>query len=287
MVPRSRAVVTGLNVEQPASRIIKSSDPVGVRLQRVSMNRLLLILTALLASGCKVFFPAPTTMASAFDPLPGTKQARCLMVLLPGAGDHAQTFRKEGFVEAIQNSGASVDVVAADATMGYYLRGIAPQRIEADVVAPLRKRGYERIWIAGISMGGFGSFHYTQFFPQHVDGILALAPYLGDVSLGNEIREAGGLQKWTPDPPAPITEDNYQRQMWGWLHDVVTGKQKGPTIYLGYGDQDRLGPQDALLASVLASDHVFHAPGGHDWPPWRALLQQFLQHSEFQSSCAP
>ena len=208
------------------------------------------------------------------------------MVLLPGAGDTADAFREKGFVEAIQNSGASVDLVAANATMGYYLRGIAAQRIESDVVAPRREKKYEQIWVLGISMGGFGTFHYTQFFPDHVDGILALAPYLGDRSLSDEIRNAGGLEKWTPDAPAPIDEDNYQRQMWRWLHETVTGKQKGPAIYVGYGDQDGLGAQDSVLAAALPPDHVFHAPGGHDWPPWTALLQQFLQSSEFQRACA-
>jgi pimeloyl-ACP methyl ester carboxylesterase len=251
------------------------------------MVRLLALLTVVLASGCKIFFPVPSTMASAFDPLPPPKQAKCLMVLLPGAGDTAETFREKGFVEAIQGSGARVDVVAANATLGYYLRGTAAERIEIDVVAPLRTRGYEQIWVLGISMGGFGAFHYTQFFPEHVDGILALAPYLGDLSLGREIRDAGGLAKWTPDPPAPIVEDNYQRQLWSWLHNVTTGKQPGPQIYLGYGDQDGLGAQDALLAQALPPDHVFHAPGGHDWGPWRALLLQFLRSSEFQRRCAP
>ena len=222
-------------------------------------------------------------MASVFDQLPGGQRAKCLTVLLPGAGDTAQTFRDKGFVEAIQRSGASTDIVAANATLGYYLRGIAPERIEVDVIAPLRSRNYEQIWVMGISMGGFGAIHYTQLHPEHVDGMLVLAPYLGDKSLGDEIRNAGGLEKWTPDPPAPIVEENYQRQMWSWLHGAV--KEKRPLIYIGYGDQDGLGPQDAVLSSALPQEQVFHTPGGHDWPPWRALLQQFLDSSEFQRRC--
>lgn len=251
------------------------------------MPRSLFLAMVVLASGCKIFFPAPTPMASVLDPLPGPKQGKCLLVLLPGAGDVAETFREKGFVEMVRSSGLSADVVAANATLGYYLRGSAAQRIDEDVVAPLRARGYEQIWVLGISMGGFGSIHYTQSFPEHIDGLLALAPYLGDRSLTDEIREAGGLTKWTPDPPAPIVEENYQRQMWSWLHNIVTGKQPGPQLYVGYGDQDGLGAQDSLLAAALPEDHVFHTPGGHDWPPWRALLQQFLQSSEFQRRCAP
>lgn len=249
--------------------------------------RALGVVLVLCLPGCKLIFPAPSPMASVFDAYKGEGKAKCLVVLLPGAGDTAKTFRDERFVELIQKSGASADIVAANATLGYYLRGTSPQLIEADVVAPLRARGYEQTWVVGISMGGFGSLHYTQWFPEHVDGVLALAPWLGDQSLGREIRGAGGLEKWKPDAQEPITEDNYQRQLWSWLHRVTTGKGSKPQIYLGYGDTDSLGPQDAMLAAALPKDHVFTAPGGHDWPPWRALLEQFLASSEFQRRCAP
>lgn len=246
--------------------------------------RRLLPLVSLCLVGCG-FLRAPIPMASKQMDAPG-EPARCLVLLLPGAGDRASDFAEEGFVSAIERSGVSVDIVAADATMGYYLKGIAGPRIETDVAAPARARGYEKVWVMGISMGGFGAFHYTQQYPQHVDGIAAFAPYLGDRKLGEEIAAAGGLARWMPDPPAPLTKKNYQRQLWSWLHGVTTGKRPGPVIYLGYGDDDRLAPQDAILAAALPPDHVFHAPGGHDWPIWRGLLQQFLSRSDFARDCA-
>lgn len=57
-------------------------------------------------------------------------------------------------------------------------------------------------------------------------------------------------------------------------------------IFLGYGDDDRLAAQDSLLAAALPRDHVFHAPGGHDWPTWRTLLHAVLRHPDFTRSCA-
>ena len=245
----------------------------------------LLVLALVVLPGCKLFFPAPTPMTAQLDVFKEGK-AKCLVVLLPGAGDTGAAFREEGFVEMIRKSGVSADIVAADATLGYYIRGSAPQRIEEDVVAPLRARGYEQVWVFGISMGGFGSLHYTQSFPEHVDGVFSLAPWLGAPALAEEIKKAGGLEKWTPDPPAPINEENYQRQLWSFLHRVTT-THTGPELYLGYGDQDSLGVQDGVLANALPKDHVFSAPGGHDWPPWRKLLEQFLAASEFQRRCAP
>jgi pimeloyl-ACP methyl ester carboxylesterase len=247
--------------------------------------RLLLPFLTLSLAACSLA-PAPTPMTKTFEGQPGAAPARCLVVLLPGAGDLASTFRKEGFIAGIQRSGASVDIVAADATVGYYYRGVVVERIAADVLGPLRGR-YEQVWMMGVSMGGFGSLHYAQQHADEVDAVAVFAPYLGSRRLGEEIRSAGGLARWTPDPPAPITKKNYQRQLWSWLHRVTRGAEKGPTLYVGYGDDDRLAPQDALLAAALPQANVFHAQGGHDWPVWRELLQQFLQRSQFTSRCAP
>ena len=238
----------------------------------------------LLLGGCR-FLPAPLPMAKIVEAQPKSGPAKCLFVLLPGAGDHAAIFREQGFIDLLQGTGWSVDLVAADATMGYYYRGIAAERIELDVAAPSRA-GQQHIWLVGTSMGGFGTFHYAQQYPEHVDGILAIAPYLGAKSVAEEVSTAGGLAKWTADPKAKLTEDNFQRQLWSYLHRVIVGEEKGPSFYVGYGDADDLGTQDAVLAAALPPDHVFHAPGGHDWPVWRELLKQFLVTPEVKAACA-
>ncbi len=251
------------------------------------MRTLLLVASLLLPACAMMAAPTPMPHTLAGGPAP----ARCLVVLLPGAGDSMGAFADEGFVAAIQASGTSVDVLSANATMGYYYRGIVGERLERDVIASARA-GHEHVWIVGVSMGGFGSFHYSQQYPEHVDGIIALAPWLGDRKLGNEIRHAGGLARWTPDPPAPLTKKNFQRQLWSWLHaHTAPGAQgpagTGPTILLGHGDDDRLATQDQLLADALPKDQYFHIPGGHDWPVWRTLLRSALQHPAFTRSCAP
>jgi pimeloyl-ACP methyl ester carboxylesterase len=249
------------------------------------MLRLCVLLVCFAATGCRMIFPAPTTMASRFDPLPGPAKAKCLVVLLPGIADNAQTFREKGFVAAIQHSGASADVVSANATVGYYLDGTASLRLEADVIAPLRSRPYEQIWLVGVSIGGLGTLQYTRLFPEHVDGIFAMAPFLKNALMNHEINKAGGLEKWTPDPPAPVTQRNADRQLWSWLHEVVTGKEKRPVIYVGYADHDGLIGQSSVLAAALPPDRVLRVPGVHDWPSWRAMLDQFLQSSDFQRRC--
>lgn len=240
-------------------------------------------LPVLLLLACRLA-PAPVPMARAVAPASGDGPARCLMVLLPGGGDKMEKFAEEGFVAAIRASGLSVTVVSADATVGYYARGILGERLERDVMAPSRP-GHEHVWLLGVSMGGLGTVHYTQQYPEHVDGILALAPYLGRHRLVNEIRDAGGLARWSPDPPAPLTRKNYQRQLWSWLHRT-TAAGDGPVILLGYGRDDALAFAGGVLAEALPGDRVFTRPGKHDWPVWRALLADMLRHPALLASCA-
>src|SRR5262249_13406353 len=145
--------------------------------------------------------------------------AKCLVVLMPGAGSNAGDFEKEGFVKKLQDSGLSLDVVAANATIGYYFRESMIPRLHEDVVGPLLQKPYEKKWMMGMSMGGFGSLFYAAHYPKEFDGVFAMAPWLGDEKLHREIREAGGLKKWKAPPEAPMNGDNYQEQLWRWLQE--------------------------------------------------------------------
>lgn len=225
-------------------------------------------------------------MAFVADPLPGGAPAKCLLVLFPGARDRAGTFREEGFVDEIRASGLSVDVVAADATLNYYLQSIAALRLETDVVGPARAKGaYGQVWLLGISMGGYGAFNYAQAYPDHVDGIVALSPFLGEEKVWTKVRDGGGLARLTPPPVAPVTDQNYGEQLWGYLHALTRPGVERPLLYLGTGDSDRLREPFELLVPEVPKERVFRTEGGHDWGPWKELLRQFLSKSAFQERC--
>jgi pimeloyl-ACP methyl ester carboxylesterase len=248
--------------------------------------RPLLWFTAVLLCGCFRVPPTPTPMTFVADPLPG--KAKCLLVLFPGARDRAEDFRSEHFIEDIRRSGLSVDVVAADATIGYYFQNIAAKRLEEDVIGPARAKGYDQVWLLGISMGGYGTFNYAQSYPEHVDGIAAFAPYLGEEAVVQSIRDAGGLAKWTPpEVVTEVTTDNHTPQLWGYLHRITTGKLPSPELYLGCGDTDRMKESVAVLAAAMPPERVLTTAGGHTWGPWRDLLKQFLARSVFRDRCQP
>src|SRR5205814_411265 len=138
---------------------------------------------------------------------------RRLLVLLPGRGDRAEDFASHGFVDAAAR--LPVDCVAVDATLGYYMKRTIVTRLLEDVIAPARQAGYRRVWLVGISMGGLGALATAQQHETDIEGILLLAPFLGDEEVIDEISARGRLARWTPSPAADGSDD-YHR-LWRWL----------------------------------------------------------------------
>jgi pimeloyl-ACP methyl ester carboxylesterase len=217
---------------------------------------------------------------------PGPR-AKCLMVFLPGGGDSAESFVRHGFVDDVLAQRYSVDVVAADATLGYYARGVFAERLWRDVVHRRRLRGYQEVWVVGPSLGGFGSLLYARERPAgEVTGVLALAPYLGsDGELFESIKNAGGLRRWQAPKPQAIHEASYAPELWRWLQAVATRREPGPELYIGYGNQDRLAEVDGLAADILPKAHVFTGDGGHRWTTWRQLFRRFLKDGPLRARC--
>lgn len=229
-------------------------------------------LLLLLSIGCARLRPTPVPIRTVSYPgPPAVNQPRTLVVLLPGRRDSPEDFGRFDFPELAAQAGARVDMVAVDAHLGYYYNRTIADRLHEDVIAPARKR-YDRIWLAGISLGGTGSILYTAQHPEDVDGILLLAPFLGEEDVIDEVAAAGGLSGWNPQQtPAP---DDFQRRMWIWLKGGVRGKSP---IYLGFGRSDDFARANALLGEALPPERVFTVPGGHTWKAWRAAWEAFLK----------
>jgi S-formylglutathione hydrolase FrmB len=255
-------------------------------LARMNLTKLLAAVVFLTTeSGCAGLLPAPAPMRS-IEYAASATPAKCLFVLLPGMGDHAEAFEQRGFVETLRKSGRSIDIRAADATFGYYMQGTVLERLAADVIAPARARGYQEIWLAGPSMGGFGSLFYSRAHTAEVTGVLAIAPFLGERGLIEEITQAGGLEKWqAPNRVEEMNPDNYQREMWRWLQAVARGTEAAPLIFAGYGTADKLRAADSLLTASLPPARVFLTDGKHEWPAWQRVLQSFLASPDFAAHC--
>lgn len=235
------------------------------------------------SGGCALTVP-PSRVPMDLTRLPGpcSGRAPALVVMLPGAYSRPQEFVDEGFVAELRRRGLAADVVIADAHLGYFQDRSVLRRLREDLVLPARAQGYRQVWLAGISLGGFGALAYGARHGDEVDGILALAPYLGRRQLHKEIIDAGGPQRWRTQRFAREADDA-ERDLWEWLAQPAPA---GPPVWLGYGRDDRFADAHRMLAQVLPAERRFDTPGGHDWPPWRALWSAWLDRRLLPQACA-
>lgn len=209
-----------------------------------------------------------------------------LLVMLPGASSLPEEFLREGFVRTLRERRLAVDVVLVDAHPGYYKDRTILERLQADVVAPARAKGYRKIWLVGVSLGGFGALIQALAQPTDADGLMLLAPYLGERRVTEAVQSDGGLKAWRGTAPDSAPDDMNLR-LWRWLQVYGTDPALRPPLYLGYALGDRLAPPIELLAASLPSERVFTTPGGHDWPEWRLLWNRMLEQAPFpvDASC--
>ncbi len=248
---------------------------------------LLLALLALLA-GCGLL-PRESTvpLRVLHDDAACASRPQTLLVMLPGASSLPEEFVREGFVRALRERRLAVDVVLVDAHPGYYKDRTILERLQADVIAPARAKGYRQLWIVGVSLGGLGALIQARAQPADTDGLMLLAPYLGEPRVTDAVQADGGLKAWRGAVPEPVPND-LDLRLWQWLQAYATSPGERPPLYLGYALGDRLAPANRLLAASLPADKVFTTPGGHDWPEWRRLWNRMLEHAPFGSdaSCA-
>ena len=191
------------------------------------------------------------------------------MVWLPGAYQTAQDFLAAGFAEAARRRQAVLDLVFVDMEFASLGDRAALRLLRADIVQPARAAGVA-IWLGGISLGGLIALDYAASFPGEIDGLCLLAPYLGNRILITEIARAPGLEAWQPGELAETCEE---RRIWRYIKSRGTDSRP---LYLGFGRQDRFSAAHELLAATLPADSVDVIDGGHEWPTWVRLWENFL-----------
>lgn len=204
-----------------------------------------------------------------------------LVVVLPGRADDLDALRRSGMAEAIQGAWPDADVLLAEVTLGDYMRGNAPERLHAEVIVPARERGrYREVWLAGASMGGMGVLMYDRLHPGEMDGLVLLAPYLGDAKLVKEIADTGGIARWEAGPPQAADADGWQRELWRHIQRVSRNPDEAGRLWLAYGDRDRLRKAFPQLIPALPQDQVLVREGGHTWKVWSPAMGEVLRMAD-------
>lgn len=271
---RSFPFKAGVTRERPR----ESDNPASFHPESAMRAPLLLWILLLLQAGLLA------ACASAGDPrrpiptalIPAPQSADRLVVVLPGRADDLAMLERSGIAEAIQESWPDADVLLAELTMPYYTAGEAQKRLHDEVILPARARGYRHIWLSGASLGGMGSLLYDRYYPGHVDGMVLLAPYLGDRTILREIRDAGGLAQWDPGPAEAIDGRNWQHELWRHLKTWAGDPDNTRNVWLVYGEDDRLRAAMPLLGPLLPRTHVLVRPGGHAWRVWAPAMTEVL-----------
>jgi pimeloyl-ACP methyl ester carboxylesterase len=208
-------------------------------------------------------------------------RAETLLVLMAGAGDDHQAFAANGVIGAAREGAFAADIVTVDAHVDYFTDLTVRERLHHEVVDPAHAQGYARVWLGGISLGGFAALLYAQKYAEHIAGLALVAPYLGNRGTLAEIESAGGLDAWQPGELG----DHDERKVWLMLKRYAVAQSWPLPIHLLYGDQDRFARFHALLATRLDPRHVTVMPGAHDWSVWTPLWAHFfkLNAAQFRS----
>lgn len=225
---------------------------------------------AQIGAGCAYLRRAGTPMEAVRFSSHGAARARGVVVLLPGFGDRPAAFEDHGFVAALRREAPAYDVIAADAHFGYYRARTLIERLDRDVVGPLRAQGYREIWLAGVSMGGHGAVAYARTHPERVAGLLLFAPYMGPRDVVEEVERAGGLCSYRA--PAYVNDERgFARANYGYLRKLAC-EPSPVAIWLAVGESDGLFPADRTLGRALAPQRFLTLPGGHGWKVWTPAL---------------
>ena len=203
---------------------------------------------------------------------------RVLLVMLPGAGIAAEDFAAHGLVAAAQRSLAALEVVALRPDLDLYLEGNIAPVLHEDIIAPALASGIRRIWLLGISLGGMGALLYASGYPDCVEGLVLLAPFLGTHGTIAELSRAGSLDQWAAGGSGATAPE---RQLLGWLQAHLRTRATSPRVFLGHGAQDRFAAGHRLLAAELPASQVVLVEGGHDWRAWSEAWAVLLDRKPF------
>lgn len=201
--------------------------------------------------------------------------ARALAILLPGALQQPEEFIDAGFVAAVRERGLPLDLALVDFGLefiGQAADGSCPRLLDAHMMQAQWRGKYQHIWLVGISIGAFIAIDYADRYPGQADGLCLLAPYPGNRIMTGEIAAAGGLHQWLP---GAVADNDAERRVWRSLKGR-RGQTGGVRIHLGFGREDRFAAGHRLMAEAQIADSVDIVAGGHAWPVWRALWDNFL-----------
>jgi len=127
--------------------------------------------------------------------------------------------------------------------------------------------------VAGLSMGGFHSFHLNHYWAGVFDYVGLFSPViLPQTYQGLYDKEVDGFVQQL-DYASPAYRN--------WMDEMRGQASLPPAFWIGMGREDFLYGQLQQLRHWLDSNNYeytyFESPGGHTWTNWQEYLQRFLK----------
>jgi len=198
---------------------------------------------------------------------PGTTAATRI-ILLPAAYAAPEDFVREGFAAAVRERALDIDLVFVALQFEHVTDRAGLARLHREIVLPARA-AHAAVWLGGISLGAYLALCYAAEYAHELAGLCLFAPYLGSHLITGEIERAGGAGAWQA---GAVEADDEERRVWSFIRQ----RPEGLPLHLGLGREDRFARRHRLLAQMLPAAEVDSVPGGHDWPTWRRLWENFL-----------
>ncbi len=233
-------------------------------------NGLIILVSICIFSGCSVLKPAKTQMETAW--LEKQEDNKKLLVFLPGLGDDLDSFRDNNIAELMTASCRDIDILYADAYFAYYRNRSLLRHLQEQVFQ--HAQGYQTVYVLGVSMGGLGSLLSAREFTDQVDGLILLAPFLGDRETLGDIAAAGGVGKWHPK-----NTDNEYGELWQWIQSQRKTALFAENTYLLSGHEDALHTGHQVVKSLVPSSNFVTVEGGHNWQVWHNALSVWLEQA--------
>jgi hypothetical protein len=211
-----------------------------------------------------------TTLNAACSPAAGLH-----VILLPGAFHFPEQFVQAGFDTAARAHNPQLELTVAIPELAHLTDRDWIAALHDEIVAPARRRASAALWLGGVSLGGFRALRFAAQYPAAIDGLCLLAPYLGSRLIASDISACTDIAAWEA---GVLDEDDDERRIWRYVAQLGQSA-RATQIFLGYGRTDRFCDTQQILARVLPAVRSVTRviEGGHDWPVWRGLWDQFLQ----------
>ena len=135
--------------------------------------------------------------------------------------------------------------------------------------------------VAGLSMGGYGSFVYALHHPELFSAACPLSAAVGPL-----VKEEGKrwfLENGTIPMPDSVTYNNYYENysVLRLLDAVKDDHKKDVRWYIDCGDDDFLYEGNSLAHILMRKKEIPHEfrtrDGGHTWTYWRSALPSVLE----------